>query len=77
MPIYSHSQLSMYEQCPLKYKLRYRDRIKRVIEGVESFLGMMVHDTLQKCNDDVRLTKLNSVDHNSFSPFVFLLYCFA
>ncbi|MBN2186845.1 MAG: PD-(D/E)XK nuclease family protein [Dehalococcoidia bacterium] len=37
MPIYSHSQLSMYEGCPLKYKLRYRDRIKRDIEGVEGF----------------------------------------
>jgi len=25
----------MYEECPLKYKLCYRDRIKREIEGVE------------------------------------------
>jgi len=61
MPIYSHSQLSMYEQCPLKYKLRYRDRIKRDIEGVEGFLGTMVHETLKKCYDDARLTKLNSL----------------
>ena len=39
MPIYSHSQLSMYEECPLKYKLCYRDRIKRDVEGIEGFLG--------------------------------------
>jgi len=34
MPIYSHSQLSIYEDCPLKYKLRYRDNIKRELEGI-------------------------------------------
>ena len=62
MPIYSHSQLSTYEDCPLKYKLCYRDRIKRDIEGVEAFLGTMVHETLKKCYDDVRLTKLNSLN---------------
>ncbi|MBA7608142.1 hypothetical protein ES703_15317 [subsurface metagenome] len=61
MPIYSHSQLSMYEECPLKYKLCYRDKIKRDIEGVEAFLGTMVHETLKKCYDDVRLTKLNTL----------------
>jgi len=61
MPVYSNSQLGLYEQCPLKYKLRYRDRIKRGEEGVEAFLGQRVHDTLQKCYEDVRLTKLNSL----------------
>jgi len=61
MPIYSHSQLNAYEECPLKYKLRYRDRIKRDIEGVEGFLGTMVHKTLKKCYDDVRLTKIDTL----------------
>jgi len=61
MPIYSHSQLSMYEECPLKYKLCYRDKIKRDIEGVEAFLGTMVHETLKKCYNDIRLTKLNAL----------------
>jgi len=62
MPIYSHSQLSLYEECPLKYKLCYRDKIKRDVEGVEAFLGTMVHETLKKCYDDVRLTRLNRLD---------------
>jgi len=62
MPVYSHSQLNMYEECPLKYKLRYRDGIKRDIEGVEGFLGSWVHETLKKCYDDARLTKLNSLN---------------
>ncbi|MBI3815566.1 MAG: PD-(D/E)XK nuclease family protein, partial [Nitrospinae bacterium] len=26
MPIYSHSRLSTYETCPLKYKLQYIDK---------------------------------------------------
>jgi len=62
MPTYSHSQLSTYEGCPLKYKLCYRDKIKRDIEGVEAFLGTMVHETLKKCYDDVRLTRRHSFD---------------
>jgi len=51
----------MYEECPLRYKLCYRDKIKRDIEGVEGFLGTMVHETLKKCYDDARLTKVNSL----------------
>jgi putative RecB family exonuclease len=61
MSIYSHSQLSLYEECPLKYKLYYRDGIKRDTEGVEGFLGLRVHDTLKKCYDDLKVTKLNSL----------------
>ncbi|MBN2187386.1 MAG: PD-(D/E)XK nuclease family protein [Dehalococcoidia bacterium] len=61
MPIYSHSQLSTYEECPLRYKLRYWDRIKRDVEGVEGFLGTRVHETLKKCYDDMRLTRVNSL----------------
>lgn len=61
MPVYSDSRLSTYEQCPFKYKLHYRDRIKRDTEGVEAFLGSMVHETLRKCYDDLRFTKLNSL----------------
>jgi putative RecB family exonuclease len=56
MLIYSYSQLNTYGNCPLQYKLRYRDRIKRYTEGVEAFLGKMVHQTLEKCYNDVRLT---------------------
>lgn len=61
MPIYSDSRLSMYEECPFKYKLCYRDNIKRDIEGVEGFLGSRVHETLKKCYDDLRLTRANSL----------------
>jgi len=62
MPVYSHSQLSTYEQCPLKYKLNYRDKIKRDTAGIEAFLGTVVHDTLQKCYDDAKQSKINTLD---------------
>ena len=62
MPTYSHSQLSTYEECPLKYKLCYRDGIKRDTESVEGFLGNMVHEALKKCYDAVKLTKVNTLD---------------
>ena len=60
--IYSHSQLSTYEQCPLKYKLCYRDKIKRDVEGVEAFLGSTVHEALKKCYDHVRLARLATLE---------------
>ena len=61
MPTYSNSRLSTYEQCPLKYKFSYIDGIKREEEkGIEAFVGSRVHDTLEKCYNDLRYTKLNS-----------------
>ena len=62
MPLYSHSKIGAYEDCPLKYKLRYIDGIKRDTKGIEAFVGTIVHDTLQKCYDDAKQSKLNSLD---------------
>lgn len=62
MPVYSHSKLSTYEECPMKYKLCYIDHIKRDTQGIEAFLGSRVHDTLKKCYDDLEYSKLNSLD---------------
>lgn len=48
MAVYSHSKLCTFEQCPLKYKFRYIDKIKPAIEEtIESHLGKAVHDTLE------------------------------
>ncbi|MGH9451147.1 MAG: RecB family exonuclease [Terriglobia bacterium] len=63
MPIYSHSQLSMFEQCPQKYKFHYVDRVRKPEEkGVEAFTGSLVHETLEKLYDDLKYEKLNSLD---------------
>lgn len=48
MVTYSHSKLCTFEQCPLKYKFRYIDKIKPEIEKtIEAHLGSSVHDTLE------------------------------
>ncbi len=48
MIMYSHSKLSTFEQCPLKFKFRYIDKIKPEIEKtIEVHLGTAVHDTLE------------------------------
>lgn len=63
MPIYSHSQLNVYQACPFQYKLHYIDKVEReAVEGVEGFLGTAVHETLRKCYDDIKLSKLNSLE---------------
>lgn len=61
MPVYSHSQLKTHEDCPRKFRLRYIERIKREKQGVEAFMGTMVHDTLQKCYEDARRARLNTL----------------
>ena len=46
--IYSHSKLSSFEQCKLKYKFRYIDKIiPETEQNIEGFLGGMVHETLE------------------------------
>jgi putative RecB family exonuclease len=55
MAVYSHSKLSTFEQCPLKYKLRYLDKIVPEIEKtIESHLGSVVHDTLEWIYNSVK-----------------------
>jgi len=52
--VYSHSKLSCYEQCPQKYKLQYIDKVETEIEeSVEAFMGVRVHETLEKLYRDL------------------------
>lgn len=55
MVIYSHSKLCTFEQCPIKYKFKYIDKIKPLIEKtIESHLGSSVHDTLEWIYNSVK-----------------------
>lgn len=48
MAVYSHSKLQTFEQCKLRYKLRYLDKIKPPIKGsIEGHLGTSVHNALE------------------------------
>ena len=49
MPTYSHSRLSTFEDCPLKYKYTYIDKLDRDRrDSVEAFMGGLVHETMEK-----------------------------
>lgn len=48
MTIYSHSRLSTFEKCPLRFKYKYIDKLKPEIEKtIEAHLGTAVHNTLE------------------------------
>ncbi|MBN2141799.1 PD-(D/E)XK nuclease family protein [Candidatus Woesearchaeota archaeon] len=59
---YSHSRLSTFEQCPLKFKFGYIDKLETEIEGsIESFLGSRVHEALEKLYKDLKFEKENTI----------------
>ncbi|HLD02083.1 MAG TPA: PD-(D/E)XK nuclease family protein [Candidatus Nanoarchaeia archaeon] len=58
MPTYSHSKISTFEQCRYKYKLKYIDNIYVDWEGIEAFMGKVVHETLEKLYSDVQHMKV-------------------
>ena len=61
--MFSHSQISCFEQCPYKYKLKYIDKVRPEIEQtIEAFMGSMVHDALEKLYKDLRFQKMPAVD---------------
>lgn len=62
MPVYSHSRLSTFEKCPLQYRYRYIDRIKRDTQSIEAFMGNRVHDALEKLYRDLLASKRPGLD---------------
>lgn len=63
MHIYSHSRLETFENCALKYRFQYIDRIKKPgFESVEAFLGKRVHEALKKLYDDLAFNRKNSAE---------------
>jgi putative RecB family exonuclease len=62
MTVYSHSRISTFEQCPLKFKFEYIDEAEAGIEATaESFLGSRVHKALEKLYKDLKFQKLNTL----------------
>ena len=61
--IFSHSRLSCFEQCPLKFRYKYIDKVKtETEETIEAFLGKRVHESLEKLYHDLKLENLRSLD---------------
>jgi putative RecB family exonuclease len=54
--------MSTFEQCPLKFKFNYIDKIETEFENsIEAFMGSMVHETLEKLYKDLKFEKLNEL----------------
>ena len=76
MATYSHSRISTFEQCSLKYKYRYIDKVEtEIVRTIETFMGDLVHQTLEKLYKDLKFQKVNTVDelvdfYNNLSRFV-------
>ncbi len=62
MVFFSHSKIETFENCPLRYKYRYIDKVETEIErSIEAFMGSMVHETLEKMYKDLRFMKVDSL----------------
>jgi putative RecB family exonuclease len=63
MATFSHSRLSSYENCALRYKFAYIDKVKvEAQDTVETFLGSRVHEALEKLYRNLQFERLFSVD---------------
>jgi putative RecB family exonuclease len=62
MAVYSHSKISTFEQCPLKYKFRYIDKIIIIERSIESFLGEVVHSALEWLYLEIKNKRLPNLD---------------
>ena len=62
MPTYSYSKLGTFDQCKLRYKYQYIDRLETEVENtVEAFMGDLVHRALEKLYKDLKFQKMNSL----------------
>ncbi|GAB4117103.1 MAG: hypothetical protein Kow00103_13550 [Candidatus Caldatribacteriota bacterium] len=54
MPYYSFSKLETFENCPLRYKFNYLDKIRRDEESIEAFLGSRFHETMERLYQELK-----------------------
>ncbi|MFC2161345.1 RecB family exonuclease [Acidobacteriota bacterium] len=63
MPFFSHSKIDSFESCKLKFKFRYIDKIKVEVEDtIETYLGSLVHETLEKLYRDLKFERRLSLE---------------
>ena len=70
---YSYSKINSFNNCPLRYRFIYIDRIKKKDEGIEAFLGKVIHRCLEwiyaeKINNDRTYYSLDIIV-NKFKEF--------
>ena len=85
MPVYSHSRISSFENCPLQYRYRYIDGLKSEVEGVEAFVGKVVHEVLEGLYGDLDRARVagaplfksrfNEIWRRALSPSIRIVRC--
>jgi putative RecB family exonuclease len=61
MAAFSFSRIGSYENCKLQYKYQYIDKIKvKAKDTIETYLGSLVHEALERLYRDTRYEKLLS-----------------
>jgi putative RecB family exonuclease len=61
--VYSHSKLSLYENCPEAYKMKYIDKtFPELPQSIHAFLGSAVHDALEHLYAELIEEKILELD---------------
>jgi len=58
--VFSHSRITSFENCPLQYRFRYIDGIKRDTQGIEAFMGKTVHAVLEDLYSDLERARAST-----------------
>ncbi len=61
-PLYSHSRMSCFENCPKQFHYRYVLRIPAETESIEAYLGKRVHEVLERLHRFVGRGLVPSLD---------------
>jgi len=63
MTVYSPSRLDTFRKCQLQYKFHYIDKIEvEEVQGIEMFMGSLVHEVLEQHYKDLELSKPKSLE---------------
>lgn len=63
MKVYSHSRISTFEQCKLKFKFKYIDKIiPEIGQSIEAHLGSVVHTALEWLYKKVKKNELPTIE---------------
>ncbi|HSE84355.1 MAG TPA: PD-(D/E)XK nuclease family protein [Thermodesulfobacteriota bacterium] len=60
--MYSYTRLSIYKQCPYRYKLKYVEKIPEDIKTIEQLMGSLVHKALERLYKNLISAKTTPLD---------------
>ena len=61
---FSYSKINTFVSCPRKYKIQYIDKISNKFQGIESFMGSVVHMVIYDISRKKRHISLDTIlDH--------------